>query len=371
MSGVKQLTTKVAEIARRTAKQLSPITEGVVLSRNPDGTLNVDDGQGGCIRQAPKANVRVGQKVKLGLEPSLGQQTDLSQETITIDPSTKDCPGDGRYGEDVSFPRTGNVFSMGWVDPAPGQSYPGRDGIWANRLHTGGASLLGPPAAGLLYTDTNREALLSATRRSGSYSSTTIDPYANQLTLGASRLHLTFDTRDISLATPINTARMRVAVRGNTIARIRNDRFARLVVAPAFHADSPTTADWGKITPNRALATVAISTVYHAQQPEADVQYYFDFVLKAPKKHTLAEFITREGLTKLVLMLESDYNVGSSTPTRPDAFTSPGTPNEIRDVDDFVLTNNDAGFVLLVNLTPAENEGHGVTTGGHRGHALS
>jgi len=116
---------------------------------------------------------------------------------------------------------------------------------------------------------------------------------------------------------------------------------------------------------------VAISTVYHAQQPEADVQYYFDFVLKAPKKHTLAEFITREGLTKLVLMLESDYNVGSSTPTRPDAFTSPGTPNEIRDVDDFVLTNNDAGFVLLVNLTPAENEGHGVTTGGHRGHALS
>ena len=62
----RQLTRKVVEIARKTATQQSPIVEGTVISRNPDGTLNVDDGKGGCLRQAPAANVRVPREAPRG-----------------------------------------------------------------------------------------------------------------------------------------------------------------------------------------------------------------------------------------------------------------------------------------------------------------
>jgi hypothetical protein len=93
---IRDAVANIAAVARKTAKQLSPILEVTVLSRNPDGSLNVDDGLGGCQRIAAAANVRIGQKIRLGTEPSIGQQTNLPSVTLSISPSTKPCPTDGR-----------------------------------------------------------------------------------------------------------------------------------------------------------------------------------------------------------------------------------------------------------------------------------
>lgn len=100
----RKLTRNVAAIAKKTAIQQNPIVEGIVRSRNPDGTLNIDDGRGGCLRQAPAANARIGEKIKLGLEPGLGSQTNLQQIDLTIDTSTIPCPDDQRCEKWIGMP---------------------------------------------------------------------------------------------------------------------------------------------------------------------------------------------------------------------------------------------------------------------------
>ncbi|MDQ6892199.1 MAG: hypothetical protein M3167_06285 [Acidobacteriota bacterium] len=87
---------KVTSVARQVAKQQSLTVEGTVTGINPDGTLVVDDGQGGCARQAPKQHAKIGDRIVLGTEPALGTVTNLPQLNITLDPSTKACPTDPR-----------------------------------------------------------------------------------------------------------------------------------------------------------------------------------------------------------------------------------------------------------------------------------
>lgn len=45
---------------------------GTVLSRNPDGTLNLDDGKGGCVLVVPPTNARVGDRVRVAKNAIVG-----------------------------------------------------------------------------------------------------------------------------------------------------------------------------------------------------------------------------------------------------------------------------------------------------------
>lgn len=95
---VQQIAERVAEIAKKVATETSPVRIGTVLSVNPDGSVNVDDGAGGCARVANVGNqvVTCGSTIVLGLEPQVGQTTDLCQVQFTIDASGKDCPVEDR-----------------------------------------------------------------------------------------------------------------------------------------------------------------------------------------------------------------------------------------------------------------------------------
>lgn len=87
---------KVANVARQVSRQQNPIVSGTVISKNQDGSLNVNDGQGGCVRVARKMAAHIGDRVTLGTEPALGTITNLPEIDIVIPPSTLECPSDPR-----------------------------------------------------------------------------------------------------------------------------------------------------------------------------------------------------------------------------------------------------------------------------------
>jgi hypothetical protein len=89
------LTQHIVTVSRKVAKQQSGIFRATVLDRNPDGTLVVDDGQGGCRRVVGAANVRIGDQIIVGTEPTIGTITSLNQQNFNISPSSLPCPDDG------------------------------------------------------------------------------------------------------------------------------------------------------------------------------------------------------------------------------------------------------------------------------------
>lgn len=91
---VKAVVERIAGVAARAADARA-LVFGTVLSRNLDGSLNVDDGRGGCVRVAAAANIRVGQKIALGAEPAIGTTTNLAVRYIIIYP-LGGCPPDPR-----------------------------------------------------------------------------------------------------------------------------------------------------------------------------------------------------------------------------------------------------------------------------------
>lgn len=93
---------RVTEIARKTAVNVNPVVQATVLSPNPDGSYNVDDGTGGCARVARLGNqlVQCGQTVMLGLEPQIGTVTNLCQQQVAVPPSTRPCPVERRIEEE-------------------------------------------------------------------------------------------------------------------------------------------------------------------------------------------------------------------------------------------------------------------------------
>jgi hypothetical protein len=104
----------VADIARKAAKSTSPVVAGTVLGVNADGSVNVDDGSGGCARVAAVSNqvVTCGSTVVLGLEPSVGNTTALCQLQTTITASSKGCPVETRTEDEdvVVVPPTGYLL---------------------------------------------------------------------------------------------------------------------------------------------------------------------------------------------------------------------------------------------------------------------
>jgi hypothetical protein len=127
------LTEHIVTVSRKVATQQSPIVEATVLSRNPDGSLNVDDGRGGCARVIAAANVRVGDKVRVGTEPAIGSITSLPQDNFPVDAITIDCPTDDRplCEEVIGVPCPPPVVSQltgtgGGVDNRIGADWPNR-----------------------------------------------------------------------------------------------------------------------------------------------------------------------------------------------------------------------------------------------------
>lgn len=104
---------RVAEIAKKTATAVNPVSLGTVLSVNSDGSINVDDGMGGCARVANVTNqiVQCGQTVVLGLEPQIGTTTNLCQVQFTINSSSKGCPIETRIDDVEVDPPMPMIFS--------------------------------------------------------------------------------------------------------------------------------------------------------------------------------------------------------------------------------------------------------------------
>jgi hypothetical protein len=92
---------EVRRIADATARSVVGVTTGTVLSRNPDGSIVVDDGSGGCARVANISNqqTQCGSQVILGVEPAIGQQLTICPVSVTITSSTVPCPIDDRTDE--------------------------------------------------------------------------------------------------------------------------------------------------------------------------------------------------------------------------------------------------------------------------------
>jgi hypothetical protein len=109
---VQKIAERVAEIAKKVVETQSPVRVGTVLSVNPDGSVNVDDGQGGCaiVSNVGTQVVTCGSTVMLGLEPKVGNTTDLCQVQFAINSSSKGCPIETREDEQEAAVLTGFVF---------------------------------------------------------------------------------------------------------------------------------------------------------------------------------------------------------------------------------------------------------------------
>jgi hypothetical protein len=93
---INRLVDRVTTIAKRAAAA-NGIQYGIVQSRNPDGSLNVRPiGAAGCVRVVGKQNSRVGDKVPITNQPSIGSTTSLQEYDFNAPPSDLSCPEDPR-----------------------------------------------------------------------------------------------------------------------------------------------------------------------------------------------------------------------------------------------------------------------------------
>jgi hypothetical protein len=147
-----KIVSSITDIAKKTVVQGRQLIEVTVLSRNPDGTLNVTDGVGGCQRLAPQGNVRVGEKIMLGTEPVFGEKTNQEVVVVTLTDNPKPCPTDkrgaGLGGGGIGGGAGGQILRKriggpGYPGPRPptiaievhcGLNDRGNGGLWENRL---------------------------------------------------------------------------------------------------------------------------------------------------------------------------------------------------------------------------------------------
>lgn len=94
-NSIKSVVERVVTVAKAAGKAYG-VSFGTVIGRNPDGSLNVDPGTGGCVRVVGSQNARVGDRVPLGTEPALGTLTQLDPIYLAVDPPVVGCPTDPR-----------------------------------------------------------------------------------------------------------------------------------------------------------------------------------------------------------------------------------------------------------------------------------
>lgn len=316
---IRKVIDRVATVSRRIAIQQNPVVLGTVLSRNPDGSLNVDDGKGGCARVAPKANVRIGQKIALGLEPAIGQQTSLQTQYITIEPPSVPCPTDDGGGEicppgidctelvTIAAALEGEIFGVAWFDfPAP--TFAEReDGVWQNRLNLAGDSLRGGPARGEVDVSNGR-VYATTSRRTGAYSDEGDGqgPYRDQLTVGAHRAFLTFDTSDVSTAEVVAVT-LRLVIYGNEATFVQDDFRDSIVLVPSDHNGDPDdTTNFDKVDETQILAEISIDEIA-SRGPDPPFNPIHGYTIDIPLDVALVEpLINRTGSTRFALLNKRD-----------------------------------------------------------------
>lgn len=359
----RHVVTRVAEVARRTAVQVNPIVRGTVLSRNPDGSLNVSDGRGGCVRVAPRANVRVGSQVILGTEPSLGSQTSLPQISVTLSPSNVPCPDDPRFPDgcenlvgvpcapptDGDFISDAATYAVEWFSLNLFEGFPGTNGVWADRLGEDPDFL---PAASHLRLDANRKVTASSSRRASNYGSTFLGaaPYADRYSFVAGRAFLAFDTTDLPANAQIVSASLQTPITSNIPTRLRYDLGSSIYVVGSSHAGGASIFNFNTIDRDGAvLGTATIQAIHDAgPSPEVDDVYNFTFDLDAAAADLTAAF-NAGGVTKLALV--NSYDFGDSAYPPPASFSNLSNPNEVRDVVDSVLFSHTSDLKLFVRWT--------------------
>jgi len=333
----RQLTRRIAEVAKRTAIQNSPIRTGTVVSRNPDGTLNVDDGRGGCLIQAPAANVRVGQKIKIGTEPSLGSQTSLPLVTLSIDPSTVACPDDPRrrlrcqpgigilcpeettvaFETLVSAGTAGN-FTLHWVDSENVGHDDELNDQWARRINPAPGSLENPfggyPEAVV--------GLLNGTRYPTDYSGGAFTP--DTIIMSATRQFLEFDTSSIPAGATVLSATLRFHFAGNDVPNItdeQNSPHLSLCVVPSTADGTTAAANWKQVG-SELLGEVSLHEIFEAGAHPPDLTTEFDIDVEL-SSDDLAGLIGRGAGASSKFAVMSRHDFASITPLVPRAFTNP------------------------------------------------
>jgi len=69
---IKLITRRITTMTYQAIDRKAQFIWGTVLSRNPDGTLNVDDGRGGCVLIVPPSNARTGDRISVDLGALIG-----------------------------------------------------------------------------------------------------------------------------------------------------------------------------------------------------------------------------------------------------------------------------------------------------------
>lgn len=243
---VRDIARRVAEVAKRTAIQQSPIVEGTVIGRNPDGSLVVDTGTGGCARVAPRANVRVGERIRLGTEPALGRQTNLQQISVVISPSSIPCPDDPRGEcddiigspcsepeETVSLPIDGANQSFQWVSRL-NPDFP--LATWDDRLEV-------PVASGEIH-GTGQGTSIIARRYSGSLVHTYPgSPWPDELRFQVIRNHNLFDTSGVPANSTVVEARLALHFSTTELPFFHDDLGDEAIYVVPGYSDGTTSAD--------------------------------------------------------------------------------------------------------------------------------
>jgi hypothetical protein len=339
----RQVTERIARIAKRTAQQQNPIVEVTVVRRERDGTLIVSDGRGGCLRQAPRANVRVGQRIKLGTEPSLGTQTNLPLITIDVGSSTTPCPDDPRYPDGCEpmvgvecrppavrgAPLTATMFTVGWTDPSPVIPYPGRDGDWRNRLSLTG-DLAGGPADGFVTMGLGNYVEQAVVRRCTDYDESPprrvpgFSPWHDQVQITAVRTFLEFDTFTIPAGETITSVTLRIGLPGNLL--IATDHNESIVIVPSTHNGVAETSNWDKVS-SVILGKASINDMFDAgPQPPDDYPsgtYNYDVPLDL---ELVTPYINRAGTSKFAIVMRLDVDPESVLPA-PGLFGNDASGN--------------------------------------------
>lgn len=352
---IRLLTQRIAEVAKRTAIQQSPLVTGTVLSRNPDGSLNVSTPLGACQRVAPRANVRIGQQIVLGLEPALGTQTSLPSVSVTVDPSALPCPTDVRVGPCVPSIGVGcpdlttiwlgrfkNVFAAEWDSINPTAPFPGFSGDFKDRR---------PPDLDPSHLSVrgDRAFNVRSYRRSADYPVTSPGgtPYADEFHFRVSRLFFEFDTTGaIPPGMKVFSGVLQIVLAGNTSTWIKNATDQVLMVVPSTDDGTNSALNFSQVLPH-VFGRAHISEIAAAgTDPPSDlVPYEFGFNLQenSDTDRKLDDYINRTGTTRLAIVGENDLRT-DWFPIQPSFHTPPTYPAdyEIREIVDFVATEANA-----------------------------
>lgn len=130
---IKLITKRITTMTYQAIDRKAQFIWGNVLSRNPDGTLNVDDGRGGCVLIVPPANARTGDRISVDLGamiegvgmPSVATYiADVPQKNHARPPVFIDDAGNTYNGTNGSPVGSGGTPTAD-IDPAFGYSSSG------------------------------------------------------------------------------------------------------------------------------------------------------------------------------------------------------------------------------------------------------